>query len=56
MIDVNNEMSPKTRRRFYEIAAAIADHFPSTTQHRAGSDADDTQPSELDRALGQVWT
>ena len=27
VIDVNNEMSPKTRRRFYEIAAAIADHF-----------------------------
>ena len=31
VIDVNNEMSPKTRRRFYEIAAAIADHFASTT-------------------------
>ena len=27
VIDVNNEMSPKTRHRFYEIAAAIADHF-----------------------------
>jgi len=39
VIDVNNEMSPKTRDRFYEIAAAIADHFSSTThaprqQHR----------------------
>jgi MinD-like ATPase involved in chromosome partitioning or flagellar assembly len=32
VIDVNNEMSPKTRDRFYEIAAAIADHFSSTTQ------------------------
>ena len=34
VIDINNEMSPKTRRRFYEIAAAIADHFkhhPGTT-------------------------
>ena len=30
VIDVNNEMSPKIRRRFYEIAAAIADHFSST--------------------------
>ena len=30
VIDVNNEISPKTRRRFYEIAAAIADHFSST--------------------------
>jgi MinD-like ATPase involved in chromosome partitioning or flagellar assembly len=29
-----NEMNPKTRRRFYELAAAIADHFPSTTQGR----------------------
>jgi MinD-like ATPase involved in chromosome partitioning or flagellar assembly len=34
VIDVNNEMSPKTRRRFYEIAAAIAGHFASTTQRR----------------------
>ena len=30
VIDVNNEMSPKTRRRLYEIAAAIAEHFSST--------------------------
>ena len=34
VIDVNNETSPKTRRRFYEIAAAIADHFSSTTPGR----------------------
>ena len=32
VIDVTNEMSPKTRRRLYEIAAAIAEHFASTTQ------------------------
>jgi hypothetical protein len=30
VIGVTNEMSPKTRRRFYEIAAAIAEHFSST--------------------------
>ena len=30
VIDVTHEMSPKTRRGFYEIAAAIADHFAST--------------------------
>jgi MinD-like ATPase involved in chromosome partitioning or flagellar assembly len=30
VIDVTNEMSPKTRRRFYVIAAAIAEHFSST--------------------------
>jgi MinD-like ATPase involved in chromosome partitioning or flagellar assembly len=34
VIDVANEMNPKTRRCFYELAAAIADHFPSTTQGR----------------------
>jgi MinD-like ATPase involved in chromosome partitioning or flagellar assembly len=34
VIDIANEMNPKTRQRFYEIAAAIADHFPSTTQGR----------------------
>ena len=34
VIDVSNEMSPKTRRRFYEIAAAIADHFSSTNAGR----------------------
>ena len=34
VIDVNNEMSPKTRHCFYEIAAAIADHFASTTPGR----------------------
>jgi MinD-like ATPase involved in chromosome partitioning or flagellar assembly len=31
VIDIDNEMSPNTRHRFYEIAAAIADHFASTT-------------------------
>ena len=36
VIDVANEMSPKTRHCFYEIAAAIADHFASTTQGRRG--------------------
>ena len=30
VIDVIHQMSPKTRRRLYEIAAAIADHFAST--------------------------
>jgi hypothetical protein len=30
VIDVTHEMSPKTRRRFYEIAAAIAEHFVQT--------------------------
>jgi MinD-like ATPase involved in chromosome partitioning or flagellar assembly len=34
VIDVANEMNPKTRRGFYELAAAIADHFPSTTPGR----------------------
>jgi MinD-like ATPase involved in chromosome partitioning or flagellar assembly len=34
VIDVANEMNPKTRQRFYELAAAIADHFPSTAQGR----------------------
>jgi len=32
VIDVANEMNPKTRQRFYEIAAAIAEHFPTTTR------------------------
>ncbi len=27
LIDFSHEMNPKTRRRFYEIAAAIAEHF-----------------------------
>jgi MinD-like ATPase involved in chromosome partitioning or flagellar assembly len=31
VIDIDNGMSPNTRHRFYEIAAAIADHFASTT-------------------------
>ncbi|MGE5696599.1 MAG: hypothetical protein ACM4D3_15620 [Candidatus Sericytochromatia bacterium] len=34
VIDVDNEISPKARRRFYQIAAAIADHLASTTQGR----------------------
>ena len=34
VIDVANELNPKTRLRFYKLAAAIADHFPSTTQGR----------------------
>jgi hypothetical protein len=34
VIDVANEMSPKTRRRFYEIAAAIAEHFGETHSRR----------------------
>ena len=29
VIDRTSEMSPATRRRFIEIAAALADHFPS---------------------------
>jgi MinD-like ATPase involved in chromosome partitioning or flagellar assembly len=32
VIDVSHEMNPKTRRRFYEIAAAIAEHFSDTAQ------------------------
>jgi MinD-like ATPase involved in chromosome partitioning or flagellar assembly len=32
VVDVANEMSPKTRRRFFEISAAIAEHFAATTQ------------------------
>ncbi len=31
VISVGGEMSPKTRRKFYEIAAAIAEHFAATT-------------------------
>ena len=34
VIDVTHQMSPKTRRRLYEIAAAIADHFASTQAPR----------------------
>ena len=29
VIDRTSEMSPAMRRRFIEIAAALADHFPS---------------------------
>jgi MinD-like ATPase involved in chromosome partitioning or flagellar assembly len=32
VIDVSHEMNPKTRRCFYEIAAAIAEHFSDTAQ------------------------
>ena len=31
VIDVANQMSPKTRRSFYEIAAAVAERFADTT-------------------------
>jgi MinD-like ATPase involved in chromosome partitioning or flagellar assembly len=31
VIDVDNEMHPLTRRKLTEIAAAIAEHFPATT-------------------------
>jgi MinD-like ATPase involved in chromosome partitioning or flagellar assembly len=31
VIDVANEMVPKTRRRFLEISASIAEHFAATT-------------------------
>jgi MinD-like ATPase involved in chromosome partitioning or flagellar assembly len=31
VVDVDNEMNPLTRRRLTEIAAAIAEHFPATT-------------------------
>ena len=31
VIDVKNEMAPKTRRSFYEIAAAVAEQFAETT-------------------------
>jgi MinD-like ATPase involved in chromosome partitioning or flagellar assembly len=31
VIDVAKEMAPKTRRSFYEIAAAVAVHFAATT-------------------------
>ncbi|MGZ4562235.1 MAG: MinD/ParA family ATP-binding protein [Mycobacterium sp.] len=32
VIDVVNGMNPKTRQRFYELAAAIAEHFPTTVR------------------------
>ena len=32
VIDVANDMAPKTRQSFYEIAAAVAEHFTNTTQ------------------------
>jgi MinD-like ATPase involved in chromosome partitioning or flagellar assembly len=35
VIDVQNEMSPKTRRRFQEIASAIAEQFAETHTPRA---------------------
>jgi MinD-like ATPase involved in chromosome partitioning or flagellar assembly len=31
VIDVANDMAPKTRQSFYEIAAAVAKHFAETT-------------------------
>ncbi|MDG4667955.1 chromosome partitioning protein [Mycobacterium sp. 236(2023)] len=31
VVDVDNELNRLTRRRFVEIAAAIAEHFPTTT-------------------------
>ena len=31
VIDIDNEMNRVTRRRLLEIAAAIAEHFPTTT-------------------------
>jgi MinD-like ATPase involved in chromosome partitioning or flagellar assembly len=31
VIDVDNELDATTRRRFIEIAAALAEHFPTTT-------------------------
>jgi MinD-like ATPase involved in chromosome partitioning or flagellar assembly len=31
VIDVDNELNPETRRRLVEIAAALAEHFPATT-------------------------
>ena len=33
VIDVGTEMSPRTRRKFVEIAAAIAEHFAATTDN-----------------------
>jgi len=36
VIDVNNEMEPLTRRRLTEITAAIAEHFPATTDRYRG--------------------
>jgi len=33
VIDVANDMAPKARRSFYEIAAAVAEQFAETT-HR----------------------
>jgi MinD-like ATPase involved in chromosome partitioning or flagellar assembly len=32
VIDVDNELNNTTRRRLFEIAAAIAEHFPATTE------------------------
>jgi MinD-like ATPase involved in chromosome partitioning or flagellar assembly len=31
VIDIDNEMDRRTRRTLLEIAAAIAEHFPTTT-------------------------
>ena len=36
VIDVTSELSPKTRRKFFEIAAAIAEHFAATTDGPRG--------------------
>ncbi len=34
VIDVTHEINPQTRQRFYEIAAAIAEQFPTTDRRR----------------------
>jgi MinD-like ATPase involved in chromosome partitioning or flagellar assembly len=36
VIDVQNEIDKVTRRRFIEIAAAIAEHFPTTSDSLRG--------------------
>jgi hypothetical protein len=41
VIGVTNEMSPKTHRRFYEIAAAIAEPFSTPPPDRVSSDSGD---------------
>ena len=50
MIGVTNETSPKTRRRFYEIAAAIANTSPAPPPDRVSSDSGDSCRSSVSQA------
>ena len=50
VIGVTNETSPKTRRRFYEIAAAIANTSPAPPPDRVSSDSGDSCRSSVSQA------